>query len=97
MTVKKSIRVLLVIAASLILLFIAVLSPRKAEAMERAYDILVSQEDSFCAGDLILELSNEGGYPVYYTLDGSIPTLDSMFYEGAIVMEASDQDRKSVV
>lgn len=97
MTVKKSIRVLLVIAASLILLFIAVLSPRKAEAMERAYDILVSQEDSFCAGDLILELSNEGGYPVYYTLDGSIPTLDSMFYEGAIVMEASDQVQSCVL
>lgn len=97
MTVKKFIRVLLILAASLILLFVAVQSPRKAEVMERADDIHVSLEDSFCAGDLILELSSEGGYPIYYTLDGSIPTLDSMLYEGAIVMEASDQVQSCVL
>lgn len=47
--------------------------------MEEADDIIVSQEDSFCAGDLVLELSDAGGYPIYYTLDGSIPGFESGF------------------
>lgn len=97
MTVKKSIRVLLIFAASLILLFVAVKSPKQAEIMEQADDIIVSQDSSFCEGDLVLELSSEGDFPIYYTLDGSIPTLDSMFYEGPITMPASDQVQSCVV
>ena len=54
MTVKKHIRVLLVAAASLILLFVAVKSPEQAVMMELEDDIHVSQEESFCAGDLVL-------------------------------------------
>lgn len=97
MTVRKSIRVLLMLAASLILLLVAVKSPKQAEVMERADDIIVSQEDSFCEGDLVLELSSEGDFPIYYTMDGSVPTLDSIFYEGPIVMAASDQVQSCVI
>lgn len=97
MAVKKSIRVLLILAASLILLFVAARSPERAEVMDRADEIIASLDSSFCEGDLILELSSEGELPIYYTLDGSIPTLDSMFYEGAIVMAASDQVQSCVV
>lgn len=97
MTVKKSIRVLLILAASLILLFVAVKSPKQAEMMERADDITASLDSSFCEGNLVLELSCEGDFPIYYTLDGSVPTLDSMFYEGPIVMAASAQVQSCVI
>lgn len=97
MTVKKSIRVLLILAASLILLFVAIQSPKQAAIMEREDDIIVSQDSSFCEGNLVLELSSEGDFPIYYTLDGSVPTLDSLFYEGPVLMEASDQVQSCVV
>ncbi len=97
MTMKKSVRVLLVLAASLILLIVAVQSPKKAEIMERADDIIPSQEASFCEGDLVLGLSSEGGFPIYYTLDGSIPTLGSLFYEAPVVMSASEQVQSCVI
>ena len=44
----------LLIAAALVLLFVAFKSPGEAQKMEEADDIIVSQEDSFCAGDLVL-------------------------------------------
>lgn len=97
MTVKKHIRVLLVAAASLILLFVAVKSPEQAVMMELEDDIHVSQEESFCAGDLVLEISSAGGDPVYYTLDGSMPGLESMLYEGPVTLEASDQVQSVVL
>lgn len=65
--------------------------------MEEADDIIVSQEDSFCAGDLVLELSDAGGYPIYYTLDGSIPGFESGFYEDPIVFTATDEVRSCVL
>lgn len=97
MTVKKSIRVLLLLAASLILLFVAIINPKRAEMLELEDDICVSWEESFCPGDLTLELSSIGGNPIYYTLDGSVPTLDSMFYEGPVTMTASDQVQSCVL
>ncbi len=97
MAAKKSVRVLLILAASLILLAVAVQSPKKAELMERADDIIPSQDASFCEGDLVLELSSEGEFPIYYTLDGSIPTLGSLFYEAPVVMHASEQVQSCVI
>lgn len=97
MTVKKSIRVLLLLAASLILLFVAAINPKRAEMLELEDDICVSWEESFCPGDLTLELSSIGDNPIYYTLDGSVPTLDSMFYEGPVTMAASDQVQSCVL
>ena len=85
MSAKKSIRAGLLIAAALVLLFVAFKSPGEAQKMEEADDIIVSQEDSFCAGDLVLKLSDAGGYPIYYTLDGSIPGFESGFYEDPLV------------
>lgn len=90
-TVRKYIRVLLLLAASLILLYAAVQGPRQAEILKQADDIVPSLEDSFCEGDLRLELSDTGGYPIYYTLDGSVPTLDSALYEGAITLACTDE------
>lgn len=55
MSAKKSIRAGLLIAAALVLLFVAFKSPGEAQKMEEADDIIVSQEDSFCAGDLVLK------------------------------------------
>lgn len=65
--------------------------------MEEADDIIVSQEDSFCAGDLVLELSDAGGYPIYYTLDGSIPGFESGFYEDPIAFTATDEVQSCVL
>ena len=97
MSAKKSIRAGLLIAAALVLLFVAFKSPGEAQKMEEADDIIVSQEDSFCAGDLMLKLSDAGGYPIYYTLDGSIPGFDSGFYEEPIVFTATDEVRSCVL
>ena len=97
MSAKKSIRAGLLIAAALVLLFVAFKSPGEAQKMEEADDIIVSQEDSFCAGDLVLELSDAGGYPIYYTLDGSIPGFESGFYEDPIVFTATDEVRSCVL
>ncbi len=94
---KKWVRVSLLLAATLLLLFVAMYSPGQAAVMEAMDDVLVSWEDSFCEGDLTLELSTEGGLPIYYTLDGSVPTLSSALYEGPITLEASDQVQSCVV
>ena len=97
MSAKKSIRAGLLIAAALVLLFVALKSPGEAQKMEEADDIIVSQEDSFCAGDLVLKLSDAGGYPIYYTLDGSIPGFESGFYEDSLVFTATDEVRSCVL
>ena len=97
MSAKKSIRAGLLIAAALVLLFVAFKSPGEAQKMEEADDIIVSQEDSFCAGDLVLKLSDAGGYPIYYTLDGSIPGFESGFYEDPLVFTAADEVRSCVL
>ena len=94
---KKSIRAGLLIAAALVLLFVALKCPGEALKMEEADDIIVSQEDSFCAGDLVLKLSDAGGYPIYYTLDGSIPGFESGFYEDPLVFTATDEVRSCVL
>ncbi|MBS6396531.1 MAG: CotH kinase family protein [Clostridiales bacterium] len=97
MMMKKRSRVLLLLAASLMLLLVALESPERAEAMEQMDDIIPSLEEAFCEGDLELELSSRGEYPIYYTLDGSIPTLDSIFYEGAVTLPASGEVQSCVV
>ena len=97
MSAKKSIRAGLLIAAALVLLFVAFKSPGEAQKMEEADDIIVSQKDSFCAGDLVLKLSDAGGYPIYYTLDGSIPGFESGFYEDPLVFTATDEVRSCVL
>lgn len=94
---KKSVRALLLMAASLLLLSVAVISPSRAESMEQDARVTVSQDASFCAGDLILELSGREGSLIFYTLDGSIPTLDSMLYEGPVVLPASEQVQSCVL
>lgn len=93
----KSTRVLLLLAASWMLLILAFKSSREADAVSTMAGIAVSEENSFVAGDLRVELSNQAGLPIYYTLDGSIPTLDSSLYEGAITMQASEEVQCCVV
>ena len=93
----KLVRVLLLMAASLLLLTVAVISPSRAESMEQAARVTVSQDASFCEGDLLLELSCRKGDAIFYTLDGSIPTLDSMRYEGPVRLPASEQVQSCVL
>jgi hypothetical protein len=97
MTVKKFIGVLPILAASLIFLVIAVKSPKQAAQMAVSDNVVCSEEQAFLAGDPFLELSCAGAYPIYYTLDGSIPTLDSMLYEAPITLSASDEVQSVVV
>lgn len=97
MTVKKSIRVLLLLAASLILLFIAVREPKVAAVMADISEVHCSEECSFVEGNLELSLTCQGGYPIYYTLDGSVPALDSPLYEEPIVMTASEKVQSAVL
>lgn len=97
MTIRKLTGMLLTAAASLCFLAMAVYGPPRAERMEQADDIVVSPTDSFCAGDLRVTLSNKGDYPIYYTLDGSIPTLESARYEDGIFYQCSDQVQSCVI
>lgn len=94
---RKSVRVLPLMAVTLLLLLVAVISPSQAESMEQAARVTVSQDASFCEGDLLLELSCPKGVPIFYTLDGSIPTLDSMLYEGPVILPASEQVQSCVL
>lgn len=59
MSEKKSIGGLL-IAAALVLLFDGFKSPGEAQKMEDADDITFPRRNSFCAGDLVLKLSDAG-------------------------------------
>ena len=93
----KSIRVLLILAASWVLMMLAVKSSEEAEAVETMSEVAASEKNSFVEGNLLVELSNQGGFPIYYTLDGSIPTLDSLLYEGAITMQASEEVESCVI
>ena len=93
----KSIRVLLILAASWVLMMLAVKSSEEAEAVETMSEVAASEKNSFVEGNLLVELSNQGGFPIYYTLDGSIPTLDSLLYEGAITMQASEEVQSCVI
>lgn len=97
MTNRRPLAALILLAASIALLGVAVKSSRQAVLMESQDDIVPSITDAFCGGDLSLELSCEGGLPIYYTLDGSIPTLNSAQYEGPIFMKASEEVQSFVI
>ncbi|MDO4261063.1 MAG: CotH kinase family protein [Eubacteriales bacterium] len=88
---------LTILAASAVLLSGMLYWRREAVRLEASDDVLVSQEDSFCGGDLKLELDTEGGYPIYYTTDGSVPTLESAQYAEPLVYEASGQVQSMVL
>ncbi len=94
---RKSVRVLPLMAVTLLLLLAAVISPSQAESMEQETRVTVSQDASFCEGDLILELSCPKEVPIFYTLDGSVPSLDSMLYEGPVILPASEQVQSCVL
>ncbi len=97
MAFRKSIRILLLLAVSLVILLIALRNSKKASDMQSMDDIAASLDASFVEGDLILELSDKGGYPIYYTLDGSVPTLNSLLYEGPIIGKAQKEVQSIVI
>ena len=89
---RKITRVLAVLAASAVLLFGFLIAQHLADHYKDSDMVQTSQEDSFCVGDLTLELTTRGGYPVYYSTDGSVPsTENSAFYSGPLVFESGDQ------
>ena len=89
---RKITRVLAVLAASAVLLFGFLVAQRLADYYKDSDVVQTSQEDSFYVGDLTLELTTRGGYPVYYSTDGSVPsTENSALYSGPLVFESSDQ------
>ncbi|MCI8821077.1 MAG: hypothetical protein HFI15_00940 [Lachnospiraceae bacterium] len=87
---KKLLWILPMLAVSAVLLAGTCLWHREAAEREGEDDILVSEEGSFHAGDLELVLSNESGAPIYYTLDGSVPSLESARYTEPLLFPASD-------
>ena len=89
---RKITRVLAVLAASAVLLFGFLVAQRLADYYKDSDVVQTSQEDSFYVGDLTLELTTRGGYPVYYSTDGSVPsTENSALYSGPLVFESGDQ------
>lgn len=94
---EKLLWILPVLAVSAVLLAGIFWGRSEAERTEGEHDILPSVEESFHAGDLELELSNRSGAPIYYTLDGSVPSLESSRYTEPLFFEASDLVSSCVV
>lgn len=97
MNSKKFLRILSVLAVSAVLLSGTLFWKQEAESREGMHDILVSEENSFHAGDLSLSLSNRSGAPIYYTTDGSVPTLESELYTGPLRFTASENVSSCVI
>lgn len=57
---------------------------------------LLSAESGFYEESFELTITAEDGANVYYTLDGSIPTMDSILYEAPIVISAGGGRENSV-
>lgn len=54
-----------------------------------------SAEAGFFEDDFDLTLSTDGNVSIYYTLDGSVPTMDSILYEGPIhVYDRSSEENR---
>ena len=88
---RKITRVLAVLAASAVLLSGFLIAQRLADRVKDSDVVQTSQEESFCVGDLTLELTTKGGYPVYYSTDGSVPTTEnSALYSGPLVFTSND-------
>lgn len=94
---RKFIRMLFILTASSVLLLISIKSSELAKEMEMEDDIVASLENSFVEGDFTLELSSKGNFPIYYTLDGSVPSLNSNFYKGGGIFLAASQEVQSCV
>ena len=89
---RKITRVLAVLAASAVLLFGFLVAQRLADYYKDSDVVQTSQEDSFYVGDLTLELTTRGGYPVYYSTDGSVPsTENSALYSGPLARTVTER------
>lgn len=97
MNSKKSVRVLPLLAASVVLMVVTSFFQREGWKLKGNTDIRISVEDSFCAGDLRLSMDTKSGDPVYYTTDGSLPTLESARYTDELVFEAAEEVQSCVV
>ena len=74
---RRYVWILSMLAVSAVLFLGAAFWRAQAGKLEGEDDIIVSETESFHAGDLELALSNRSGSPIYYTTDGSVPTLES--------------------
>lgn len=87
---RKYVWILSILAVSAVLFLGTAVWRTQAGELEGEDDIIVSEPRSFHAGDLELTLSNRSGSPIYYTTDGSVPTLESAQYTEPLLFKASD-------
>lgn len=87
---KKSRRIRLAYSLTLLAL-LAALAFAKACEPYRNQEIHFSREERFCDEDIRLELSTLLPSEIYYTLDGSEPSRDSVRYEEPILLEAGEE------
>lgn len=74
------------------LLLIGAKAHRKGIAF-REQEICFSVQDSFCETDMQLELTTMVPADIYYTEDGSLPSRESIRYEGPIALEAEEEEK----
>lgn len=85
---KNKIAIIYVIIA-ISMLFIAIILPEKKYYGELTFSVA----SGFFDEEFDLELNAPAGYQIYYTLDGSFPTADSIAYKGPIhIYDASVND-----
>lgn len=59
---------------------------------------IVSQESGFYSQDLEIEIDNQStSYPIYYTLDGSEPTVNSEIYKEPILIDNDSNQTATVL
>ena len=76
---RKITRVLAVLAASAVLLFGFLVAQRLADHYKDSDVVQTSQEDSFCVGDLTLELTTRGGLSITVRMEVYLPQRTAHF------------------
>lgn len=68
------------------------------ESIDVEQELTIFPQEPFFKEDLIITINSEDeNVPIYYTLDGSIPTTDSLYYENPLKYEVSPELQVVVV
>lgn len=88
---KRKLPILLLFTLFIFIILIIFLNVDLSSSVQTGDDVFFSVESGFYDTDFELTLSCDK-HKIYYTLDGSVPTEDSILYDGPItVTDASDQ------